>query len=468
LTGEPLAVEKTEGSHVTGGTLNRNGTLVMEARRVGADTMLAKIVGMVAAAQRSRAPIQSLADRVASYFVPTVVAIAVLAFFVWLVLGPEPSFVFAIISAVSVLIIACPCALGLATPMSIMTATGRGAKAGVLVKDASALQAMAGVDTLVIDKTGTLTQGAPTLTDVIMVADGDSDGYGDHILGIVAGLEAASEHPLAEALVAGISNRGVASITVDEFQAITGQGVTGVLEGLTVMVGNARLMAASAVSVEGHDDVVQRLSDDGKTVIYVAVDAALVALLAVADPIKQGARDAVAALQSTGLHVIMATGDNAKTATAIARQLGLDDVRAELTPEGKKDLVDALMSDGANVAMAGDGINDAPALAAANVGIAMGTGADVALESAGITLLKGDLAGLLKARKLSQSTLANIRQNLFFAFAYNSLGVPIAAGVLYPITGMLLSPMLAAAAMSLSSVSVISNALRLRTINLDR
>ncbi|MEQ8401588.1 MAG: heavy metal translocating P-type ATPase [Silicimonas sp.] len=463
LTGEPLPVEKEPGDNVTGGTLNKNGSLVIEAKKVGDETMLAQIVAMVASAQRSRAPIQGLADRVASYFVPTVVIVAVLAFLVWVVVGPEPAFVFAILSAVSVLIIACPCALGLATPMSIMTATGRGAQTGVLVKDAEALERMAGVDTLVVDKTGTLTEGKPTLTDVASFGDTDETD----MLALVRGLEAGSEHPLAEAIVAGIDERDIAAGSVTDFEAITGKGVRGTSNGATIALGNAAMMDLVGVDHSEADGRADALRSEGKTAMFVAIGGELAGLIAVADPVKDTAPAAIKALHAAGLRIIMATGDNERTARAVAEQLGIDDVRAGVLPEDKKALVDELHARGHMVAMAGDGVNDAPALAAAEVGIAMGTGADVAMESAGITLLKGDIGGIVRARKLAEATLRNIKQNLFFAFVYNSAGVPVAAGVLYPVFGVLLSPMIAAAAMSLSSVSVISNALRLRAVKLD-
>ena len=463
LTGEPLAVEKAEGDRVTGGTLNKNGSLIIKADKVGDETMLARIVAMVSSAQRSRAPIQGLADRVASYFVPAVVIVAILAFAIWMAVGPDPAFAFAIVSAVSVLIIACPCALGLATPMSIMTATGRGAQAGVLIKDAEALERMAKVDVLVVDKTGTLTEGKPALTDFVsfgQIAETE-------MLALVRGLETGSEHPLAEAIVEGISARDIEAAPVAEFEAITGKGVSGRSGDHKLALGNASMMQLAGVDLTEADKQAGALRSEGKTAMYVAIDGKLAGLIAVADPIKTTTKDAIKALHEAGLKIIMATGDNETTARAVAGQLGIDEVRAGVLPEDKKALVDELHKAGHKVAMAGDGINDAPALAAAEVGIAMGTGADVAVESAGITLLRGDLGGILRARKLSEATLRNIKQNLFFAFAYNSLGVPVAAGLLYPITGTLLSPMIAAAAMSLSSVSVISNALRLRTVDLD-
>ncbi|MDF1610333.1 heavy metal translocating P-type ATPase [Hoeflea sp. YIM 152468] len=463
LTGEPLAVEKTEGDTVTGGTLNKQGSLVIEAAKVGEDTMLARIVAMVSSAQRSRAPIQGLADRVASYFVPAVVVVAVLAFAIWLLIGPDPAFVFAIVSAVSVLIIACPCALGLATPMSIMTASGRGAQAGVLIKDAEALERMAKVDVLVVDKTGTLTEGKPRLTDVVSIGPlAEND-----MLALVRGLEAGSEHPLAEAIVDGIAARDIAAAPVADFEATTGKGVSGKSGDQHIALGNAAMMATVGADTKAADAQAHALRSQGKTAMYVAIDGELAGLIAVADPIKATTAEAIAALHRAGLKIIMATGDNETTARAVADQLGIDEVRAGVLPEDKKALVEELHKAGHKVAMAGDGVNDAPALAAAEVGVAMGTGADVAVESAGITLLRGDLGGIVRARRLSEATLRNIKQNLFFAFAYNTIGVPIAAGVLYPMTGTLLSPMIAAAAMSLSSVSVITNALRLRSVKLD-
>lgn len=458
LTGEPLPVEKFEGDHITGGTLNKNGSLVIEAAKVGDETMLARIVSMVSSAQRSRAPIQGLADKVASYFVPAVVIIAVLAFGAWLVFGPDPAFVFAIVSAVSVLIIACPCALGLATPMSIMTATGRGAQAGVLIKDAEALERMAKVDVLVVDKTGTLTEGKPSLTDIITLGKTNEAD----MLALIRGLESGSEHPLAEAIVEGIADRGIKTAEISDFEAVTGMGVKALAGKRRLSLGNAAMMKSAKAGVGDAENQADALRREGKTAMFFAVDGTLQGIIAVADPIKSTTKEAINALHDEGLILIMATGDNETTAKAVAAQLGIDDVRAGVLPEDKKALVDELHANGHKVAMAGDGVNDAPALASAEVGIAMGTGADVAVESAGITLLKGDLQGIVRARKLSQATLRNIKQNLFFAFAYNSLGVPVAAGVLYPIIGALLSPMIAAAAMSLSSVSVIGNALRLR------
>lgn len=462
ITGEPLPVEKTEGDNLTGGTLNKNGSLVMRAEKIGAETTLARIVELVAKAQRSRAPIQGLADRVSFYFVPAVVLVAIIAFIAWAIVGPEPSLVFAIVAAVSVLIIACPCALGLATPMSIMTATGRGAHAGVLIKEAAALERFASVDTLIVDKTGTLTEGRPRLTDVVAV-EGMAQ---DELLALAAGLEKGSEHPLAEAIVDGARGRGVKVPDASGFEAVTGKGVSGTVSGQKVALGNAAMMADLGIDTASVLASAEALQADGKTAMFVAVGNRLAGLVAVADPIKATTAEAIKALHDSGLKIVMATGDNERTAKAIAAKLGIDEVRAGLLPEQKNALVEELRAGGAGVAMAGDGVNDAPALAAADVGIAMGTGADVAVESAGITLVKGDLNGIVRARTLARATIRNIRQNLFFAFLYNVLGVPVAAGVLYPLTGTLLSPMIAAAAMSLSSVSVIANALRLRTLKL--
>lgn len=462
ISGEPLPVEKTEGDALTGGTLNKNGSLIMRAEKVGAETTLSRIVELVAKAQRSRAPIQGLADRVSFYFVPAVVLVALAAFAAWAVFGPEPSLIFAIVSAVSVLIIACPCALGLATPMSIMTATGRGAHAGVLIKEAAALERFASVDTLIVDKTGTLTEGKPRLTDVV-AAEGSSE---NELLALAAGLEKGSEHPLAEAIVGGAGERGLTIEEASGFEAVTGKGVSGTVSTREVALGNAAMMADLGIDTASLSARAEALQAEGNTVMFVAVDKKLAGIVAVADPIKATTAEAIRALHDRGLKIIMATGDNERTARAIAKSLGIDEVRAGLLPEQKAALVEELRAKGAGIAMAGDGVNDAPALAAADVGIAMGTGADVAVESAGITLVKGDLNGIVRARTLAQATIRNIRQNLFFAFLYNVLGVPVAAGVLYPLTGTLLSPMLAAAAMSLSSVSVIANALRLRTLKL--
>ncbi|TJV20274.1 MAG: heavy metal translocating P-type ATPase, partial [Mesorhizobium sp.] len=426
-----------------GGTLNKNGSLIMRAERIGAETTLARIVELVAKAQRSRAPIQGLADRVSFYFVPAVVVVAIVAFIAWAIFGPQPSLIFAIVSAVSVLIIACPCALGLATPMSIMTATGRGAHAGVLIKDAEALERFASVDTLIVDKTGTLTEGRPRLTEIV-AAEGMAD---DDLLALAAGLEKGSEHPLAEAIVEGARERGVKIPDAGGFEAVTGKGVSGTVSGQKVALGNAATMAALGIDIASISTSAEALQAEGKTAMFVAVGNKLAGIVAVADPIKATTSDAIKALHERGLKIIMATGENERTAKAIASKLGIDEVRAGLLPQQKSALVEELRASGGGVAMAGDGVNDAPALAAADVGIAMGTGADVAVESAGITLVKGDLNGIVRARTLAQATIRNIRQNLFFAFLYNVLGVPVAAGVLYPLTGTLLSPMIAAAAM---------------------
>ena len=462
LTGESMPVEKAPGDPVTGATLNKNGSLVIEAGKVGAETVLSQIVAMVSNARLSRAPIQGLADRVSAIFVPTVVGVALTAFAVWLIIGPEPALVFAVAAAVSVLIIACPCALGLATPISITTAAGRGAQAGVLIKDAEALERMASVDTLIVDKTGTLTLGKPVLTDTLVLGAVDETT----ILTLAAALEKGSEHPLAEAIVEGAAARGIVAGATDGFEAITGKGVRGSVSGRAVALGNAAMMQEMGLPTASAEARADALRANGKTAMFLAVDGALAAILAVADPVKPTAAGAIRALHEAGLRIIMATGDNERTARAIAASLGIDEVRAGVLPEAKKALIDQLRREGHRIAMAGDGVNDAPALAAADVGIAMGTGADVAMESAGITLLGGDLMGIVRARKLARVTLRNIRQNLFFAFAYNVLGVPVAAGILYPLTGTVLSPMIAAAAMSLSSVSVITNALRLRRVAL--
>ncbi|MFK5980601.1 MAG: heavy metal translocating P-type ATPase [Rhizobiaceae bacterium] len=462
ISGEPIGVEKAEGESVTGGTTNQNGALIIEALRVGGDTTLAKIIDMVSSAQRSKAPMQKLADKVAGYFVPAVVGAAIIAFITWMIFGPEPSLIYAIVSAVSVLIIACPCALGLATPMSIMTATGRGAQMGVLIKDADALEQMARVDTLIIDKTGTLTEGKPVLSDVVSFGDMSED----ELLRVAAALEQNSEHPLADAIIKGSQKRNLEITPLDGFEAVTGKGVQGTLDSKIVGLGNAAMMEHLGVSGSTNDEAITALRLTGKTVMFVAAGDKIAGMIAVSDPIKATTAEAISSLHASGLSIIMATGDSEATAKFVGKELGIDEVHAGLLPEAKKDLVDGLQAQGKIVAMAGDGINDSPALASADVGIAMGGGADVAIESAGITLLKGDLAGIVRARNLANATLGNIKQNLFFAFAYNAAGVPIAAGILYPLTGMLMSPMLAAAAMSLSSVSVISNALRLRTVKL--
>ncbi|MFT4001208.1 MAG: heavy metal translocating P-type ATPase [Rhizobium sp.] len=458
ITGEPLPVEKGKGDALTGGTINRNGTLVMQAEKVGADTTLSRIVELVAKAQRSRAPIQTMVDRVSAVFVPAVVAAAMIAFAVWAFVGPEPRLAHALLAAVAVLIIACPCALGLATPMSIMIATGRGAQEGVLVRDAEALERFAKVDTLIVDKTGTLTEGKPNLTDIVTVPGIEET----RLLSLAASLERGSEHPLAEAIVAGAEERAAGFIDVSGFSAVTGKGVEGRAGETAIALGNAAMMADLGVATDALKTEAERLRGEGKTVMFVAVDRKLAGLVAVADRIKPTTAAAIKALHESGLKIVMATGDNGKTAAAVAKQLGIDEVRADMLPEGKKALIDELRAKGHVVAMAGDGVNDAPALAAADIGIAMGTGADVAMESAGITLVKGDLNGIVRARRLSEATIRNIKQNLAFAFGYNALGVPLAAGILYPVFGLLLSPMIAAAAMSLSSVSVIGNALRLR------
>ena len=462
LTGEPVPVEKSAGDAVTGATLNGTGGLLVEAERVGKDTMLARIVDLVATAQRSRAPIQKLADAVAGYFVPTVIVSAVLAFLAWSIWGPSPALAYGLIAGISVLIIACPCALGLATPMSIMTATGRGAQAGVLIKNAEALERFAKSDVLIVDKTGTLTEGKPKLT-----ATDPADGFdAATVLRLAASLERGSEHPLAAAIVAGAEAEGLTLSEAKDFKAIVGKGVQGEIDGQAVALGNGKLLADMGVDPGAAEAGANARRDQGETVMFVVVDQVFAGTLAVADPIKDSTPDALIALRSLGLRIVMATGDNARTAQAVAAKLGIDDVRAGLSPEDKAAAVTEMQKAGSSVAMAGDGVNDAPALAAADVGIAMGTGADVAIESAGMALVKGDLNGIVRARRLAQMTMRNIRQNLVFAFFYNAAGVPLAAGVLYPFTGLLLSPMAAAAAMSLSSVSVIANALRLRRAKL--
>ncbi|MCD1636443.1 heavy metal translocating P-type ATPase [Martelella mediterranea] len=462
ITGEPVPVEKSEGEPVTGGTLNKNGSFLMRAESVGAETTLSRIVDMVSKAQRSRAPIQAMADRVASYFVPAVVAVAVIAFLAWLAFGPSPALSYAFVAAVSVLIIACPCALGLATPMSIMVATGRGANAGVLIRDAEALERFSKVDVLVVNKTGTLTEGKPTLTDAE-----PRDGFDRmDLLSIAAALERGSEHPLAEAIVAGAREAEAPERESSDFAAVTGQGVTGTVDGRRAALGNAALMEAEGIDVIALRERVATLQGEGKTAMYVAADGHAAGIVAVADRIKETTPDAIRALHEAGMRIVMATGDAEATAKAVARTLGIDELHAGVSPQDKHDLIERLRRDGHAVAMAGDGVNDAPALAVADVGIAMGTGADVAVESAGITLIKGDLTGIVRVRHLAEATMANIRQNLFFAFVYNTAGVPLAAGILYPFFGLLLSPIVAAAAMSLSSVSVIGNALRLRATKL--
>jgi P-type Cu+ transporter len=460
VTGEPVPVEKQTGDRLIGATLNGTGGLVMRADKVGADTLLSRIVQMVSEAQRSRAPVQKLADRVAGYFIPAVIAIALVSTAVWALVGPEPRLAHALLSAVAVLIIACPCALGLATPMSIMVATGRGASAGVLFRNAEAIELLRDMDTLVVDKTGTLTDGKPRLSTVEPVSGGGIDER--ELLRLAASIERASEHPLAAAIVAGASDRGVTIAAVSGFESRTGKGVLGTVDGRSVAIGNRALMRDLGVS----DETMARRADDlraeGQTVMLVAVDGRSTGLVGVADPIKRTTPEAIQALHAEGIRVVMLTGDSASTALAVASRLGIDDVIAEVLPDEKVNVVKRLQSEGRVVGMAGDGINDAPALARAHVGIAMGTGTDVAIESAALTLVMGDLRGILRARRLSRATMRNIKQNLFFAFLYNAAGVPVAAGVLYPLFGTLLSPMFAAAAMSLSSVSVIANALRLR------
>lgn len=462
VTGEPIPVEKLEGDRLIGATLNGTGTLVMKAERVGAETLLAQIVQMVAEAQRSRAPIQRLADTVAAYFVPAVIIVAVITFVVWMIVGPEPQMAYALINAISVLIIACPCALGLATPMSIMVATGKGAHAGVLFKNAEAIEVLRDVDTLVIDKTGTLTEGRPRLVTVRALANEKEED----LLQVAASLERNSEHPLAAAIVAGANQRGITLRNVQSFDSKTGKGVVGTIDGRPVAIGNSGLLADLKVELGELAQPSEELRGEGQTVMFVVVDNRVVGLLGVADPIKKSTPEAIQSLHQSGIRIVMLTGDSRTTATKVARELKIDDVYAEVLPAQKAEIVKRLQSEGRKVAMAGDGINDAPALAQASVGIAMGTGADVAMESAAVTLVKGDLLGILRARRLSLATMVNIKQNLFFAFVYNALGIPIAAGVLYPVFGLLLSPMIAAAAMSFSSVSVIGNALRLRRVDL--
>ena len=458
VTGESMPVTRGVGEKAIGGTMNQSGAFVMRADKVGRDTVLSQIVQMVAQAQRSRAPIQRLADRVSGWFVPTVIVAALLAFIAWSVWGPEPRFTFGLIAAVSVLIIACPCALGLATPMSIMVGVGRGAQSGVLIKNAEALERMEKVDTLLIDKTGTLTEGRPSVV-AIKPADGVSEA---ELLRLTASLERASEHPLAAAIVRAANERDLTLSNAEDFDTPIGKGVTGKVEGRALVIGNRRIMADAGIDTATLDAAADTMRGDGATAIFVAIDGAPAGVIAIADLIKDSSPGAIAQLKQDGIRVVMLTGDNATTARAVARQLGIDDVEAEVLPEDKSKIVEKFRREGRVVAMAGDGINDAPALAAADVGIAMGTGTDVAMESAGVTLLKGDLGGIVRARHLSAATMANIRQNLFFAFVYNAAGVPIAAGVLYPVFGILLSPVIAAAAMALSSVSVIGNALRLR------
>jgi P-type Cu+ transporter len=461
VSGEPIPFEKTVNAKVVGGTINGTGSFVMKAERIGANTLLAQIVKMVSEAQRTRAPIQRLADTVASYFVPTVLAASAITFAVWAIFGPHPQYAHALVNAVAVLIIACPCALGLATPMSIMVATGRGASQGILIRNAEALELFEKVDTLVVDKTGTLTEGKPRLTEVIPATSFDET----QLLQLVASLEKASEHPLAAAIIDGAMKKNIELLTVTEFQSVTGKGVTGTVRGSRIGVGSAALMQDLGASPESLQNPAESLRNEGQTVMLLALDGHFAGLIAVADPIKASTPEAIRQLKQAGIKVVMVTGDTHTTAAIVAQKLGID-FEADVLPEKKAAVVRKLQSQGAIVAMAGDGVNDAPALAQAQVGIAMGTGTDVAMETSGITLVKGDLRGIVEARRLSQRTMRNIRQNLFFAFIYNALGVPLAAGVLYPVFGLLLNPMIAAAAMSFSSVSVIANSLRLRTAKL--
>jgi Cu+-exporting ATPase len=463
VTGESMPVTKDTGAHVIGGTINRSGALIMKAEKIGRDTLLARIVQMVADAQRSRAPIQRLADQVSGWFVPLVIVIAVLAFIAWAIWGPEPKMSYGLVAAVTVLIIACPCALGLATPMSIMVGVGRGATAGVLIKNAEALERMEKVDTLVVDKTGTLTEGKPSVT-AIKTASGISE---DELLRLAASLERGSEHPLGAAIVEAATQRGLNLGVASAFDSRSGKGVTGAIDGHTVLIGTAAFLAEAGVDTGALAPAADQLRRDGATAVFVSIDGKAAGIFAISDPIKATTPEAIAALNRDGIRIVMLTGDNRTTAEAVARKLGINEVEAEVLPDRKSDVVRRLRQDGRVVAMAGDGVNDAPALAAADVGIAMGTGTDVAIESAGVTLLKGDLTGIVRARRLSRATMSNIRQNLFFAFIYNAAGVPIAAGVLYPTFGILLSPVIAAAAMALSSVSVVGNSLRLRRASLD-
>ncbi|HEV7241137.1 MAG TPA: heavy metal translocating P-type ATPase [Thermoanaerobaculia bacterium] len=461
VTGEPLPVEKREGDHVIGATVNGTGSLLMRADRVGSETLLSQIVNMVAQAQRSRAPIQKLADKVSAWFVPTVIAIAILTFVVWMVVGPDPRFAFALVNAVAVLIIACPCALGLATPMSVMVAAGKGATAGVLFRNAEAIEVLRKVDTLVVDKTGTLTLGKPQLASVVTTTFDETE-----LLRFAAAVERASEHSLAGAIIAGAEKRGMRVEAAKQFESITGKGVFGVVDGHRVFLGNRAMLDEIQVDAGDLAGWAEKLRGDGQTVMYVVVDGKIAGLISVSDPVKETAAEAIRELQAEGLRIVMITGDSETTARAVAKRLGIDEVLSEVLPDQKAEAVKKLQQEGRIVAMAGDGINDAPALAQAQVGIAMGTGTDVAMESADVTLVKGDLRGIARARRLSVATMKNIRQNLFFAFVYNAIGVPIAAGVLYPVFGILLSPMIAAAAMSFSSVSVIGNALRLRFVKI--
>jgi Cu+-exporting ATPase len=456
LTGEAMPVTKHAGDAITGATLNGSGGFTMRAERVGAATLLAQIVALVAKAQRSRAPVQRLADRIAAWFVPAVIVAAGVTFAAWSLVGPAPALAYALVNAVAVLIIACPCALGLATPMSVMVASGRGARAGVLFRDAEALQRLAAIDTLVIDKTGTLTEGKPRLVGIGAIGLGE-----DELLRLAASLERSSEHPLGAAIVGEAQRRGIALADTADFSSVAGQGVAATIDGRRVAIGNFVLLQSFGIGADALPVAAKQRRQDGETVVFVALDAAFAGFIAIADPPKAGAKENLAALRRDGIRIVMATGDARATAQAIAARLGIDEFEAEQLPAQKAALIDRLRRDGRRVAMAGDGVNDAPALAAADVGIAMGTGADVALESAGVTLVKGDLGGILRARRLSRAAMANIRQNLFFAFAFNAIAIPIAAGALYPLWGLLLSPMIASAAMSASSVTVIANALRL-------
>ncbi|MBP3128316.1 copper-translocating P-type ATPase [Thalassospira tepidiphila] len=458
ISGEPVPIEKNPDDDVTGATINGNGSLIILAKRVGKDTVLSQIVDMVSHAQRSKAPIQKVADTVAGKFVPAVILVALIAFVAWAIWGPDPSLSYGLVAAVAVLIIACPCALGLATPMSIMTATGRGAQIGVLIKNAEALERFAKIDVLIVDKTGTLTEGKPKLAGVIAQPDFQEE----EVLSVAAALEKGSEHPLADAIVSAAQERGLSLDKAEEFEAVTGQGVTGKVGGKSVALGNSKLLQTLNIDHSAVDKIANDRRDMGETVMHVVIDGKIAGLISVADPIKQTTSDALAALKKQGFKIVMATGDNQRTAKAVGSKLSITDIRADVSPEDKANLIKELKDKGHQVAMAGDGVNDAPALAQADVGIAMGTGADVAIESAGFTLVKGDLSGIVRARELSETTMRNIRQNLFFAMIYNAAGVPVAAGLLYPFFGILISPMFAAAAMSLSSVSVIANALRLR------
>jgi len=464
VTGESMPVTRSTGDKVIGGTINQTGSLVIRAKKVGSETMLARIVQMVADAQRSRAPIQRIVDRVSGWFVQLVIVIAILSFILWGIWGPEPSFAYGLIAAVSVLIIACPCALGLATPMSIMVGVGKGAQSGVLIKNAEALEHLEKIDTLVIDKTGTLTEGAPSVTAIISLIRGEEGA----LLRITAAVEKSSQHPLGQAIVAAAIKNGLDIPDASDFAAPSGKGVLGVVEGKRVVIGNTVAMQENGIATETQQEVADSLRREGATVIYVAVDGVLAGMMSIADPIKKSTPGALKSLQNEEIRIVMLTGDNRLTAEAVARKLGIDEVEADVLPEGKSAIVARLRQEGKIVAMAGDGVNDAPALASADIGIAMGTGTDVAIESAGVTLLRGDLTGILKARRLSEATMTNIRQNLFFAFIYNALGVPVAAGLLYPFYGILLSPIIAAAAMALSSVSVIANALRLKGSDLNK